>query len=92
MMYATWRKFDNVIVSPAPRGRLLALHVHKRRRVREKYRRAVVVLSDPPPNKDNAWDMLENIRDHGGMTDRALRKFCRIMCKFSIDARMEKRQ
>ena len=93
MIYAAWRpQFDKVITSPASRRRLIDLHKHRKARVRKKYQHAVVVMTRHPPTVDNVWAMLDNIRNYGGMTDRALRQFCRVLRHYGIDARMEKRR
>ena len=84
------RQVDNVIVTSMPRGRILAMHDHRRWRVAKKYHRAMV-FQRPLLAKDNLPTLLRVLLDiRPYLTDKALRRVCKVLRKHKVDARVER--
>ena len=84
---ATWRQIDNIIVSDAPRGRLLALHHHSSMRVRKKYQNAIVLMRGSI-TRESIHDVARGCLSH--MSERCRRRFCHALRKMGINARVER--
>jgi hypothetical protein len=84
------RQVDNVIITDMTRGRILTLHDHRRWRVAKKYHRAMVFQRPVflPANRGVLHDILRDTRPD--LSDKALRRVCRALCKHGIDAKVER--
>lgn len=80
---------DRVVLSSMPIGRALALHGHRRQRVRKKYRGAVVVLRHLT-TKETIHDIMQNLMRQWALSEKGVRRFCRLLCKLGIEARVER--
>lgn len=83
---AAWCTVDKIIVSGAPRGRLLALHKHRSKRVRRKYAHAIVFMRGI--TKDTVHDVSRPVLPL--MSWQCKRRMCHALRKMGIDARVER--
>ena len=80
---------DKVIVTSAARGRIVALHNHAKKRVRNKYDNAVVFLRGwVTPASLNV--MVPRLQEVQALSRRGWVKFCAACRKHGIDASMER--
>lgn len=87
-MFVHIRKIDRVIVTSMPRGRVVAMHDHRRRRVAKKYQGAMVFLraSFAPERREYLHEIIGDVAPC--MTRKALRRMCRALCKAGIESRV----
>lgn len=81
-------KVDRVIVTSMPRGRVVDMHAHRRKRVAKKYQRAMVFLrsSFAPDRREYLHEVIRDVAPY--MTRKALRRMCRVLCKAGIESRV----
>lgn len=83
------RQHDKVILTSASRGRMLALHKHRTKRIRRKYAHAVVFLREFMTCA-SLPEITERLQRYGAMSNRAWRRFCILARKCGIQAHMER--
>ncbi len=82
-----WIRFDKVLLTNAPRGRMAALHEHRQRRIRKKYQNAVIFIR-PWMTADALPNIIQGLQRTACMTPKAWRRFCHLARKCGLDARM----
>jgi hypothetical protein len=88
-LVVTVRRRDKVILTSASRGRILALHKHRTKRVRKKYLHAVVFLREFMTCASLS-EITKKLQEHDVMSERAWRRFCTLARKCGVQARMER--
>ena len=84
------RPLKRIIVTGAALGRAKALHQHRSKRIRRKYRNAVVFLRGML-TAESLNDLIPGLHRHGIMSTKAWSKLCRVARKHGIDMRMERK-
>ena len=82
---------DRVVLSSMPVGRAIALHGHRRNRVRKKYRSAVVVLRQLT-TPETIHNIMQNLMRQWALSETGKRRFCHVLRKLGIDAHVDRRR
>lgn len=81
------RPLHRIILTDMKYGAALALHQHRSKRIRAKYRNAVVFLRGMVTT-ESLNKLIPSLQRHGVMSVKAWSRLCRIARKCGIDARM----